>query len=143
MLNPERPENKAILNSIGAKALAYLGDAVFELVVREHLVVSTGVSDPGKLNKLASLYVKATEQSRAVSRIEKYLTEEENAVYKRGRNINGVSIPHSATAVEYRRSTGLETLLHISICRGKMRELRNYLTRLFLTSIFKMKCDTQ
>ena len=53
MLNPERPENKAILNSIGAKALAYLGDAVFELVVREHLVVSTGVSDPGKLNKLA------------------------------------------------------------------------------------------
>ena len=42
MLNPEKPGNKAILNDLGVKALAYLGDAVFELIVREHLVVSTG-----------------------------------------------------------------------------------------------------
>ena len=131
MLNPERPENKAILNSIGAKALAYLGDAVFELVVREHLVVSTGVSDPGKLNKLASLYVKATEQSRAVSRIEKYLTEEERAVYKRGRNINGVSIPHSATAVEYRRSTGLETLFAYLYLSGKNERIKELFDKAF------------
>ncbi len=131
MLNPERPENKAVLNELGVKALAYLGDAVFELVVREHLVVSTGVSDPGKLNKLAASYVKATEQSRAVSRIEEFLTEEESAVYRRGRNISGVSVPHSASAVEYRRSTGLETLFAYLYLSGENERIRELFAKAF------------
>lgn len=139
MLNPEKPGNKAILNDLGVKALAYLGDAVFELIVREHLVVSTGVSDPGKLNKLAASYVKATEQSRAVSRIEEFLTEEESAVYRRGRNINGVSVPHSASAVEYRRSTGLETLFAYLYLSGKNERIRELFYRAFPDGTFEDK----
>lgn len=125
MLLPENSEKRKNPRAFGAAALAYLGDAVYELIVREHLIY-TGISDSGKLNKLAASYVKATEQSRAFARIEPHLTEEELAAYKRGRNVSGISIPHSATATEYRRATGLEALfayLYLAGEEGRLREL--------------------
>lgn len=115
------------LNVVGGATLAYLGDAVFELIVRRRLL-ETGVSDPGRLNKMASRYVRAIEQSKAVALIEPYLTEEESAVYRRGRNANGISIPHSASAVEYRRATGLEALFGYLYLQGKKDRMEELLT---------------
>lgn len=91
-------------------ALAYLGDAVLELMVRERLV-RLGLCASGRLNEAALKYVRATEQSEAVERIAPMLTEKEDTVYRRGRNAgHGKNIPKSATVAQYRRATGFEAL---------------------------------
>ncbi len=108
---------------LSGTSLAYLGDAVFELITRQYLL-STGVTDVGKLNKMALSYVKATSQSEAVERLLPVLTDEETAVYKRGRNANGISIPKSASAPQYRRATGLEALFAHLYANGEKERLR-------------------
>ena len=95
--------------SLNGLSLAYLGDAVLEVQTRKRLL-SLGVTDVGKLNKLALNYVRAVDQSAAVERILPLLTEDEEAIFKRGRNSHGVSAPKSATVAEYRRATGMEAL---------------------------------
>ena len=62
-------ENAAHVTAYGSAAMAYFGDAVFELLVRRRLI-ETGISDAGKLNRLAAEYVRAGAQSKAMGRIE-------------------------------------------------------------------------
>ena len=97
-------QTPALCEMSGA-ALAYLGDAVLEVMVRR-MLVETGVGNAGKLNELSRDYVRATRQSAGIERLLPMLTEEEAAVYRRGRNASG-GHPKSATAAEYRRATGL------------------------------------
>ena len=89
--------------------LAYLGDAVLEVLVRKYLI-SLGVANGGTLSHLALNFVRATAQSAGMDKILPILTEDEEYVYKRGRNANGIAIPKSASAREYRRATGMEAL---------------------------------
>ncbi len=89
--------------------LAYLGDAVIELWVRERLLAK-GICTSGRLNKAALCYVKATAQAAAVGHILPLLSEEETAIWKRGRNSHCGSVPKSANVAEYRAATGLEVL---------------------------------
>ena len=106
-------------------SLAYLGDAVIELLARERLLQS-GLTNTGKLSALARAFVTAKNQSRAIERILPMLNEEETAYYKRGRNANGICAPKSATVGEYRRATGMEALfgyLHLSGQQDRAREL--------------------
>lgn len=104
------------INEMTGATLAYLGDAVLEVMVRTRLL-ETGIRDVGKLNGMALSYVRATKQSEALERILPYLSEEEDAIYHRGRNANNLSIPKSASALEYRRATGLEALFgYLHIC---------------------------
>ena len=92
---------------MSAADLAYLGDAVYEIEVRAHLV-RCGVKTPS----VASLtYVRATAQSAAMEKILPYLNEAEADVYRRGRNCIHNTTPKSCTPSEYRRATGLEALL--------------------------------
>ncbi len=109
------------LCEISGAALAYLGDAVFEVMVR-NLLVGRGIGDAGKLNALSLEYVKATKQSAGLERILPYLTEEEEAVYRRGRNAAGAH-PKSASVTEYRRATGLEALFGYLYRKGDMERL--------------------
>ena len=114
-----------IANAYNGATLAYLGDAAIEVLVRERLL-RTGISDVGKLNRMAADYVRATVQSAAVERILSVLTEEETDLYKRGRNTHGLAIPRSASAGEYRRATGMESLfggLYLAGKSDRMREL--------------------
>jgi len=97
------------INEMNGATLAYLGDAVLETLVRTRLL-ETGIRDVGKLNLMALSYVRATKQSEALEKLLPYLSEEENEIYHRGRNANNLSIPKSASALEYRRATGLEAL---------------------------------
>lgn len=108
---------------LSGTALAYLGDAVLELITRQYLL-SKGVTDVGKLNAMALSYVKATSQSEAVQKILPYLTEEETHIFKRGRNAHGVSIPKSASASQYRRATGLEALFAHLYMIGKEERMK-------------------
>jgi len=101
--------DERFINSLSGSTLAYLGDAVLEVLVRRY-IISLGIANGGKLSKLALGFVKATAQSAGMDKLDGHLTEEEEYVYKRGRNAHGISIPKSASAVEYRRATGMEAL---------------------------------
>ena len=106
-------------------ALAYIGDAALEVLVRRYLV-GLGVNGSGKLNGMALGFVKATAQSAAVEKLRPLLDEEEEYMYKRGRNASGISAPKSASAGEYRRATGMEALfgyLELAGKRERMEEL--------------------
>ena len=104
--------------------MAYLGDGVIELFVRERLV-RAGNIPPGELHSKAMLFVTAAKQSNAVENILPVLTEAETEIYKRGRNAKG-RVPKSASAVDYRRATGMECLfgyLYLSDNKKRLEEL--------------------
>ena len=113
------------LNEISTPALAYLGDCVLELCVRERLV-EQGLSKSGHLNAEALRYVRASAQAEAMQRILPLLSEDELAYYKRGRNSGHLNIPKSARPSEYRIATGMEVLfgyLHLSGRADRVAEL--------------------
>ena len=83
------------LNSYSTSALAYLGDSVIEVCVREHLV-RAGYASSAKLNRLALDFVRAPKQAEAMKAILPLLDEEELAVFHRGRNIGHTNTPKSA-----------------------------------------------
>ena len=112
-------------NEMSAAALAYLGDSVIELLVREKLV-NDGFSDSGNLNRESLKYVKAGAQAAAMRNILSVLSEEEMQTFKRGRNMSGGNVPKSATMSEYRTATGMEVLfgyLHVTGKRERIAEL--------------------
>lgn len=98
--------------------LAFVGDAIFELMVRERLL-SRANAPVNILHKNTVEYVKAESQSKSVNLIIDMLTEEETAIYKRGRNANG-NVPKSCSPVDYRRATGLETLFGYLYLNGEL-----------------------
>ena len=112
-------------NELSTAALAYLGDSVIEVLVREKLVFD-GFSDSGNLNRESLKYVKAGAQAAAMRKILPSLSEEEEAVFKRGRNMSGGNVPKSATMSEYRTATGMEVLfgyLHVTKKTERIKEL--------------------
>ena len=88
--------------------LAYLGDAVFELLVRD-MLIKNGVPFHD-LNPRAKNYVSAIAQSKMYHKIFDQLTTDEQTIMKRGRNLHSASRAKSADVSEYRHATGLETL---------------------------------
>ena len=113
------------LNEISTSALAYLGDCVLEMQVRETLVCR-GLSKSGHLNTEALNYVRASAQAAAMERILPLLTETETQYYKRGRNSSHLNVPKSASQSQYRMATGMEVLfgyLHLSAQSERIKEL--------------------
>ena len=107
------------LRTYSPLTLAYLGDAVYELVVRTALV-ERGNCPVNRLNKMASDLVKASAQSQMAARIEPILTEEEAAVYRRGRNAHSPTMAKHASMGDYRRATGVEALVGYLYLKGDM-----------------------
>ena len=97
------------ISQIGAHALAYLGDSVLETMIREALILK-GIEKSSHLNKESLNYVTAVNQSKSYLSIENILTEEEKAVFKRGRNSSHLNIPKSASPIEYKNATGFEAV---------------------------------
>lgn len=90
--------------------LAYIGDGVYEIVIRT-ILVKKGNCPVNQLHKKASSLVKAAAQSAIIEIIEPMLTEEEYSVYKRGRNAHSPTMAKNATMSDYRRATGFEALM--------------------------------
>lgn len=108
--------------AVSAANLAYLGDCVYELLVREYLV-RRGSTRP---SVEALDYVTAHVQSDVIEKLLPHLTEAEEEAYKRGRNLGHSSIPKRSTVAQYRRATGLEALfgwLHLTGQNDRLREL--------------------
>ena len=102
-------EDKQDLLKLSNLGLAYLGDAVYEVMVRSRMVLR-GKLTPGKLHQAALDYVAAPRQAAMTEKILPLLTEEEERIFKRGRNANPHSHPKGATRQEYQIATGLEAL---------------------------------
>jgi ribonuclease-3 family protein len=99
--------------------LAFLGDAVYEIVIRT-MVVSKANTSPNQLNRQTSALAKAETQARLAHLLEQDLTEEEMAVWKRGRNARSATKAKNATVIDYRMATGLEALLGYLYLEGQM-----------------------
>ncbi len=115
-------------NGLGSLDLAFVGDGVYELLVREHLA-ARGAMPVKQLHLAAVAYVCARAQSRAAAVLLPLLTPREEAVYKRGRNVSSVRAPKNTDQADYRRATGLEALfgwLYLSGDIPRVRELFGY-----------------
>ncbi len=107
-LHPVVPAGR--VNAMSSLALAHVGDAVFELLVRLYLAQEGRETSEG-LHKAAVAMVNAGAQARDIRQLLPVLTEEETAVFHRGRNARVNSVPRHAKVGEYHEATGLETLL--------------------------------
>ncbi|MBR1885003.1 MAG: ribonuclease III [Schwartzia sp.] len=111
--------------------LAYVGDAVFHLYVRKRLL-SYVQSPVDVVSQFGAKIVSAVCQSHAYEKIEPMLTEEETAIFRRGRNAHSRT-PHSATVREYHISTGFEALLGMLYLKSETGRLREILEAAFRT----------
>ena len=98
------------IRSYSPLTLAYIGDGVYELVIRT-ILVKKGNCPVNRLHKKASSLVKAAAQSGIMGVIEEKLTPEELSVYRRGRNAHSPTMAKHATMADYRRATGFEALI--------------------------------
>lgn len=91
-------------------ALAYIGDGIYDLVIRS-IVVGKGNTRAGNLHRETSRLVKAQAQAEMVERLLPHLTEEEEDIYRRGRNAKSPTMAKNATMSDYRKATGFEALM--------------------------------
>lgn len=105
------------LRAVSAIALAHMGDAVYELLVRTWLCAH-GKATGKELHRATVALVCAPAQAEKVRKILPLLTDEEQAVYKRGRNANVHTMSRSATPAQYHAATGLECLMGYLYLKG-------------------------
>lgn len=109
-------------------ALAYIGDGVYELFVRTRVIEEHENMPANKLHKHTVRYVKAHAQANSIDAMLPHMTEDETAVYKRGRNAKSNTMPKNADMADYRKATGFETLigfLYLSENSNRLEELMN------------------
>lgn len=114
-------------------SLAYIGDAIYDLVIRT-IVVERGNSSANNLHKKTVAYVNARVQAKMIDALESELTEEEAAVYHRGRNAKSYTAAKNASIIEYRKATGLEALCGYLYLQGRQERML-YLIREAITRI--------
>lgn len=123
MLTTESLNNEKVdIRLYSPQALAFLGDAVYEILVRERIVHRANMP-VNKLHLQAVEQVRASYQSKAYAVVEPVLTEEELAALKRGRNISSIKPPRNGTMQDYRRATGLECLFGYLYLKGEIQRI--------------------
>ncbi|MEW5954208.1 MAG: ribonuclease III domain-containing protein [Bacillota bacterium] len=110
--------------------LAYIGDAVYELAVRRYLV-GKGLVKVNDLHREAVRYVRADTQAMLLRVMEHKLTDDESRIARRGRNAKSGHAPRGAGVVNYRQSTGFESLVGYLYLRGEEERLREILEQAF------------
>lgn len=107
---------KETYRQLGPVTLAFMGDAVYEQLVREYLIRNRNLP-AYKLHKEAVEYVNASAQAHAVEFILPLLTSEEQDILRRGRNANNTHVPKNADPLDYRHATGFEALFgYLFLC---------------------------
>ena len=118
-------EKKISGNALNGLSLAFIGDAVYEIMVREHLL-EHGSLQVGKLHKMAVEMVRASFQADVFDFLEPIVSEDEKGILHRGRNASATHIPKGANAIEYRKATGVEALfgwLYLEEKNERIKEL--------------------
>lgn len=111
------------VNLLPPIVLAYIGDAVFEVYVRQKLILDAAIRKPNQLHRAASKHVSAAAQARLLEKWQPLLTEEEADIARRGRNSKSGQPPKNADPGEYRHATGLECLVGYLYYRGERERL--------------------
>ena len=117
-----RPNLSGVLQEISVLGIAHVGDAVFELMVRTWLCMH-GASTAKSLHGGAVAFVSARAQAAATERILPELSEEERAIFKRGRNAHVNSVPNGSTYEQYHMATGIEALFGYLYLSGRAERL--------------------
>lgn len=117
---PFSQEQARLMNPV---TLAFMGDAVFELLVRRRLMES-GMGNAGRLHRAAVGYVKAAAQAAACARVMPLLTPEEHDIFRRGRNANTTHVPKNADPLDYRHATALEALFGYLYLTGRFARVQ-------------------
>ena len=132
------PNYDKVPGEISTLALAHIGDAVYELMVRTYLC-TTGTLTAKKLHSGTVAMVSATSQAKVAPLILPLLNDDELAVYKRGRNTHTSNVPKACTLQQYLCATGLESLFgYLYLCGNTKR-----LNVLFETMISKQSTGTE
>jgi ribonuclease III family protein len=97
------------VNGYSPLTLAYIGDSIYDLVIKT-IVVSKANCPAGKLHKQTSELVKAEAQANMANLLQEYMTEEEQTIYRRGRNAKSYTMAKNASVADYRKATGLEAV---------------------------------
>lgn len=113
---------KERVQNLSPLVLAYVGDAIFEIFVRTHLI-GNGEVKVGQLHKKSIAFVKAKSQAEFVRNIADDLTAEEAEIIRRGRNIRPASPPKNADIMDYRYATGFEALIGYLYLKGSHERL--------------------
>ncbi|NLH62868.1 MAG: Mini-ribonuclease 3 [Erysipelotrichaceae bacterium] len=119
------------VNECSGRTLAFLGDAVWSLLVRSTLI-EDGESKGKTLQKKSISYVSAKAQSAFYDQLheENFFTEEEEEIYHRGRNSDSGSVPKNTDAQTYRMSTGFEAMLGALYLEGKQERIKEIWDRI-------------
>ena len=120
--------DKQKVNNLNPIVLAFVGDAVYSLFVRERLTFESDFKT-GELNKLATKEVNATAQAEFIKEITPLLTEEELSVFKRARNAKKTTKSKSATIADYNSATGFEAVLGYLYLTGQIDRLNLILNK--------------
>lgn len=115
---------EADIRTYSPLTLAYIGDAIFDLVIRT-IVVERGNKSANNLHRQTVTYVNARVQAKMIDALEGELTEEESAVYHRGRNAKSYTAAKNASIIEYRKATGLEALCGYLYLQGQQERMLN------------------
>ena len=110
------------INAISNLGLAHMGDCVFEILCRAYLCAKGG-KNVGNLHRDTINMVKATSQAVFADKLLPFLTEEELAWYRRGKNSHVHAVPKSCTSAEYAKATGLEALFGALYLSGQTTRL--------------------
>ena len=120
-------KNEIEVNMMSPLTWAYVGDAVYELYIRTHLVNKTNLK-PHKLHIEAIKYVKAQSQAQALKKIEVNLTEKEKEIVRRGRNTENHHVAKNSNVADYAQSTAFEALigyLYLTKQDERLKEILN------------------
>ncbi len=115
--------HKQEINTYSPLTLAYIGDGIYEIIIRTLVVTKEGNEQVNKLHKKSSNLVKAETQAKMIKAIMDDLTEEELRIYKRGRNAKSFTSAKNASIGDYRTATGFEALAGYLFIDGKMDRL--------------------
>jgi ribonuclease III family protein len=120
--------NSVDMKQTSPLALAYIGDAIYEVYIRKVLIENPDLS-VDKLHKKAVKYVRANAQATIVLALEKELTEEEWLIVKKGRNQKSKTIPKNSDVGDYRYATGFEALIGFLFCMKRYERLMDVMKR--------------
>ena len=125
----ERKRKIAEVNTLSPLTWAYVGDSVFELLVRTHLTNTTKLK-PHMLHIEAIKYVKADAQVKILHKIEDKLTDDEKDIVRRGRNAENHHVPKNATVEEYSYATAFEALIGYLYLKGDNKKIMNLMEKI-------------
>ncbi len=124
--------SQAEVRAYSPLALAFIGDAVYETFIRTKILLKANMS-ANKLHKAAVFYVKAAAQSEAMTALLPKLSEEEESIFKRGRNAHSATVPKNADVTSYRIATGFEALIGYLYLTGNVDKLNAYMEEAYQT----------